>query len=357
MEQLLLEIGDSRIIDRRVAGRSRWQRCATTLCVVALVTTLGALPAPASAQVAAPQVIDSDRFRPVRSSAHTPAQIALDAALRRRLIEMRQDGPAVAAASADGRALLESAAPDSAATPSADSALASANYTWSLIQTWLPDENGVQWCISGTQNVQPLGGVALSVLSGAYAGPRSLTPDSLVATLDAQELIPVPRSRSRARAGGMTHQFDYGTCVAPEFTRVGTYSTAVRFCGSERECAQHPHVSAVVLHLRPFLWSYDSCIDRQAGRVQISLAALYLDQRPTPASVQLLIDGSALSGADVSSAWPWLFVDYTMPESEYESRFGPNGSTVTVALASDNRYTPTTQLGFSKTDWLSPCVQ
>ena len=354
MEQRILDFVDSGILDCRVAPRSRWQRTATTLGAIALSATLGSLLAPAGAQGAVPEVIDSDSFRPIRSSARTVAEIALEAAMSRQQIEMRGNR-AAALPVANPNAFLEGGRAVPAETRIG--AQAGSGYGWSILQTWLPDDTGLQWCISGTQSVEPLGGVELYVLYEAYRGPRSLTPESLVATLHAQELIPMRTVNNRARAGGMTHQFDYGTCVAPEFTRVGTYSTAVRFCGGQRECASHPRVSAVVLDLKPFLWSFDACIDRQAGQVDIFQAAIYFDQRPTPASVQLLIDGSPISGAAVSVQWPWLFVDYTMPVSEYESRFGPDGSTVTVALASDNRYTPTTQLLFSKTDWLRPCVQ
>src|SRR5205085_9183403 len=100
----------------------------------------------------------------------------------------------------------------------------------------------------------------------------------------------------------------------------------------------------------------DACIDRAAGVVDVFFAALYFDQRPTAASVRLLLDGGAMPAATVDTAWPWLLVDYRMPIADYASRVGADGSLAVVSIASDNRFTPRIGIFFSRTEWLDPCV-
>ncbi len=303
--------------------------------------TVTALASAALAHSAPARIFDTENITPIESSAHTVPHIVRDLAAR-RAASARQ-GPGAPDAPRDVGATLDEAEAGSA-------------YDWGILQTWLPDDNGVQWCVDGYQSVQPLGGVKLYVLPQAYDRLASLQPESLVVTLDAEEQIP-QRGSGRVRGPAMAHQFTYATCVLPEFTRVGTYSTVVYTCGSRRECAAQPHVWPTVLSLKPFLSTFDVCIDREAGEVEVFLSALYLDQRPDVATFDLQLGGSPVPDAQVQSQWPWVLVDFTLPLADYDSRFGDAGDYANVALASASPYTPRARLFFTKSDWLSPCIR
>lgn len=312
-----------------------------------------ALTLPALAQDAPSRTLDSSSFLPIQSPGRTVEAIVRDIAGRRQSIET------VMAASASGAkaAASQPAGSGSSAASSLDRAGADAAYDWALLQTWLPDENGVQWCVDGSQTVQPVGGVRLYVLSQAYTGLQSLQPSSLVVTLDAQEQIPDQHPNNRSKGPTMPHEFTYSACVLPEFTRVGTYSTVAYSCGSEQECADSPRVSPMLLNLKPFLSTFDVCVDREAGEVDIFQSALYFDQRPNAATFRLRLDGKTVPTTKVQTEWPWVMVDFTMPLADYDDRFGSNGDFAKVALFSDSPFTPRARLFFSKSDWLSPCIQ
>jgi hypothetical protein len=302
---------------------------------------------PLIAQPTNDHAVDSSAFQPIQSSARAAADIVREAGRRRSLETKTAPGAPQGAATSQSATL-------SVVERSATKGGGGGNYSWEQMQSWLPGERGIQWCVSGFQSVEPVGGVKLYRLSQPYAGLRSLQPFLLAVTLKAQEQLPAPHPTG-STSGGMQHEFAYGTCVTPEFTKVGTYVTATSFCGSRKECAQNPHVSATTLVLKPFVVSFNACINRSAGMVEVFLSTLYLDQRPTPASVELRFDGAPMPGAKASPGWPWMYVDYSMPLAEYESRFGTGGDSTIVSIASDNAHTPTAELSFSKSDWLDPC--
>jgi hypothetical protein len=310
-----------------------------------------ALAIPAGAQEVAATHLDVKAFRAMQSSARTVADIVSEAAHRRsRALDTKMRAAGMPPGRAEDQAGGLSLAERSTAEPTDEL------YDWELVQSWLPDERGIQWCVSGFQSVKPVGGVKLYELSRAYPGPRSLRPRSLVVTLRAQEQVPGPQPWGPP-SEAMQHEFDYGTCVSPVFSRVGTYATIASFCGSDRECAENPHISATTLEVRPILVSFDACLDRSAGVVDVFFALLYFDQRPTAGSVRLLFDDAPMEGAAASSDPPWLLVDYTMPLADYESRFGAEGGPVVTSITSDNQFTPENALFFSQSDRLSPCLE
>ena len=324
-----------------------------------------ALALPLAAEEPRSKVVDSAQFQPVQSSARTAAELVREAAWRHAIgkgatASGKRDGAKLEVTEREsaGRSITEHGVGGGLddATANADAAK-SASYRWQVEQSWLPGDKGIQWCISGSQSVRPVGGVKLYFLPEAYVGMRSLQRDGLVVTLAAQEQIPGPQAVGQRGRPAMAHSFDYGTCVAPEMTRVGTYRTAATFCGSREECANRPHVLPVTLDLKPFLWSFDVCLDRRSGEVEIFHSALYFDQRPAAASLKVLVDGSPRPGAVVETSWPWVFVEYHMPLAEYDSRFGPSGEFGEVELPSASRYTPKAKLYFGRSEWLQPCIE
>lgn len=340
----------------------------TRRLVSAAVGLSAALVWPIAAEESAAKVVDTAQFQPIHSSARTAADLAREAAWRHAggkngALTGEREGASLEIGEREGASLgiSEHGVGGGLDDPTANAAAAageakSASYQWQVEQTWLPGDKGIQWCVNGAQTVRPLGGVRLYFLPEAYAGVRSLQRDGLVVTLAAQEQIPGPNDVSRSGRPAMPHSFDYGTCVVPELTKVGTYRTAASFCGSRDECANHPHVLPVTLELKPFLWSFDVCIDRRSGEVEVFHSALYFDQRPSAASLKVLLDGTPRTGAKLDASWPWVFVEYHVPLAEYDSRFGASGEFGQVELQSDSRYTPSAKMFFARSEWLQPCI-
>ena len=312
---------------------------------------------PIAAEEPQAKVVDSAQFQPIQSSARTAAELVREAAWR-HAIGTGASPTAERGASANSvtQRGVGGAGEDAAADTEASAPAKATGYQWQVEQSWLPGDRGIQWCISGTQSVRPVGGVKLYFLPEAYAGLRSLQRDGLVVTLSAQEQIPGPNAVNRSGRPAMSHSFDYGTCVAPELTRVGTYRTAAAFCGSREECVNHPHVLPVTLQLKPFLWSFDVCLDRRSGEVEVFQSALYFDQHPSAASLKVLLDGTPVPSAKLDVSWPWVFVEYHVPLAEYDSRFGPSGEFGLVELQSESHYTPAAKMYFTRSEWLQPCI-
>jgi|CXWL01.1.fsa_nt_gi hypothetical protein len=303
------------------------------LVVLVLVLALTGASLQAVGSEAPATLVAPDDARPVLSSSRTPEALV-----------------------AEARGSWQVRASHVGAAHSAGSQGATAAYDWGLEQSWLPGLNGLQWCVAGFQTTRPRGGVKVYQLPRVYRGPESLLPRWLVVTLAAQEQIPAPRAAGRSADPAMPHEFAYGTCVAPELTRVGRYNPAVYFCGSDQECASHPHVFATTIDVRPLIWSFDTCVDRQAEEVEIFQSALYFDQRPTTSSLRPVLDGEAQPGASIDARWPWVFVKLRMPLAAYDQRFGAEGSSTLSELESDSAYTPRGDLFFTRSSWLRPCM-
>jgi hypothetical protein len=334
---------------------------------LAAVGLSAALVWPLAGEEPAEKVVDSAQFQPIQSSARTAADLVREAAWRQAVDRSKastseREGASLATGEREGASLsitqhgVGGGLEDLTAEADATAATKAAGYEWQVEQTWLPGDRGIQWCVHGSQSVRPIGGVKLYFLPAAYAGLRSLQRDGLVVTLAAQEQVPGPGTVGRSGRSAMAHSFDYGTCVAPELTRVGTYRTAATFCGSRSECANGPHVLPVTLELKPFLWSFDVCLDRHSGEVDVFHSALYFDQRPSAASLKVLLDGTPVPGAQLDASWPWVFVEYHVPVAEYDSRFGANGGFGQVELQSESRYTPAAKMFFARSEWLPPCI-